>query len=268
MTNVKQILAQNLKENRRRLGITQPELAERAGMSTQYLAMIEIARKFPTADILERLAAALPAMIKGGRAERPWLGLTIAETGSSSSPRAEILYVSPFTPAWEQQLKEGSVIETINGEKITAAQGSLIPAFQDRFFPNKPGELVVLELSNGETNNTVKRIIMTASRPEMPLAEAAVKDTTERMAAPLFGMILSPAGSTGFASSFLIKKVIRGSIADEAGLSEQDPVSIKNLYIEKEAGIALMDISVKKRRMGYIEMSMRLPAMLDSPNTL
>jgi transcriptional regulator with XRE-family HTH domain len=59
MTNVKEILAQNLKENRRRLGITQTELAERAGMSTQYLAMIEIARKFPTADMLERLAAAL-----------------------------------------------------------------------------------------------------------------------------------------------------------------------------------------------------------------
>jgi transcriptional regulator with XRE-family HTH domain len=52
---VKELLAQNLKENRRRLGITQPELAERAGMSTQYLAMIEIARKFPTADMLERL---------------------------------------------------------------------------------------------------------------------------------------------------------------------------------------------------------------------
>ena len=59
MTNIKEILAQNLKENRRRLGITQPELAERASMSTQYLAMIEIARKFPTADILERLATAL-----------------------------------------------------------------------------------------------------------------------------------------------------------------------------------------------------------------
>jgi len=57
--NIKEILAQNLKENRRRLGITQPELAKKAGMSTQYLAMIEIARKFPTADILERLAAAL-----------------------------------------------------------------------------------------------------------------------------------------------------------------------------------------------------------------
>ena len=59
MANIKEILARNLKENRRRLGITQPELAEKASMSTQYLAMIEIARKFPTADILERLAVAL-----------------------------------------------------------------------------------------------------------------------------------------------------------------------------------------------------------------
>ena len=216
----------------------------------------------------ERLAAALPAMIKGGRAERPWLGLSIAETGPSSSPRAEILYVAPFTPAWEQQFREGSVIESINGEKIIAAQGSLIPAFQDRFFPNRPGELVALELFNSDTNNREKRIIMTATRPEVPLADAAAKDTKERMAAPLFGMILGPTGQSGFSSSFMIKKVIRGSIADEAGLSEQDPVSIKGFHVEKEAGIALMDISVKKRRMGYIEMSMRLPALLDSPNTL
>jgi predicted metalloprotease with PDZ domain len=207
-------------------------------------------------------------MIKGGRAERPWLGLTIAETGAALSQRAEILYVAPFTPAWEQKLKEGSVIESINGEKIVAGQGSLIPAFQDRFFPNIPGELVAVELSNGDTNETTTHIIITAVRPEVPLAEAAAKDTKERMAAPLFGMILGPTGQSGLTPSFMIKKVIRGSIADEAGLSEQDPVSIKGFHIEKDAGIALMDISVKKRRMGYIEMSMRLPANLDSPNTL
>jgi len=59
MLNIREILAQNLKENRKKLGITQPELAEKAGLSTHYLAMIEIARKFPTADVLERLARAL-----------------------------------------------------------------------------------------------------------------------------------------------------------------------------------------------------------------
>ena len=215
----------------------------------------------------ERLAAALPAMINGGRAERPWLGLVIAETGSSF-PQAEIVYVAPFTPSWEQQFKEGLVIEKINGEKINAAQGSLIPALQDRFFSNKPGELVVLELSDPETKDTFKRIIITASRPELPLADAADKDSKERMAAPLFGMILSPGTGRGISSSFLIRKIIRGSIADEAGLSEQDPVSIKGFYVERDMGLALMDISVKKRSRGYIETSMRLPALLDSPDTL
>ena len=59
MATVKEILAQNLKKHRKRLGITQPELAERAGLSTHYLGMIEVGRNFPTADVLERLAAAL-----------------------------------------------------------------------------------------------------------------------------------------------------------------------------------------------------------------
>jgi transcriptional regulator with XRE-family HTH domain len=59
MANIKEILAQNLKKYRKRLGITQPQLAERAGVSTNYLGMIEVARNFPTADVLERLAAAL-----------------------------------------------------------------------------------------------------------------------------------------------------------------------------------------------------------------
>jgi len=59
VANLKKILAQNLKKHRKRLGITQPELAESAGLSTNYLGMIEVARNFPTADVLERLAAAL-----------------------------------------------------------------------------------------------------------------------------------------------------------------------------------------------------------------
>ena len=59
MANIREILALNLKRHRQKLGITQPELAERAGLSTHYLAMIETVRKFPTADVLDRLAAAL-----------------------------------------------------------------------------------------------------------------------------------------------------------------------------------------------------------------
>jgi transcriptional regulator with XRE-family HTH domain len=48
-----------MKENRNRLGLSQARLAERSGISTQYIAMIELTRKFPTPEILERIASAL-----------------------------------------------------------------------------------------------------------------------------------------------------------------------------------------------------------------
>ena len=59
MESLREILARNLRENRRRLEISQPKLAELANLSTHYIAMIENSRKFPTPEVLERLAAAL-----------------------------------------------------------------------------------------------------------------------------------------------------------------------------------------------------------------
>jgi transcriptional regulator with XRE-family HTH domain len=52
-------LSKNLKENRRKYGISQSKLAEKAGISTQYIAMIELSRQFPKPEVLERIAAAL-----------------------------------------------------------------------------------------------------------------------------------------------------------------------------------------------------------------
>jgi S1-C subfamily serine protease len=206
----------------------------------------------------ERLAAALPAMIKGDKAERPWLGLTLAETPEG----AEIIYVSPFTPASELNVKEGGIIAAVNGEKISAPQGSLIPALQDVLFSTRPGELVSLETTDGGAY-----LIMSVVRPAIPLAEAAKKDSKERMTAPLFGFILAPSLSKS-SSSYTVKKVVRGSIADDAGLSKDDPVTIRNFQLLEKDGYAFMDINVKKRRLGYLETSMRLPAYLDTPDTL
>ena len=59
MKGIKDVLALNLKLNRLKLGLTQDKLAEKAEISTHYLAMVELARKFPSADMLERMATAL-----------------------------------------------------------------------------------------------------------------------------------------------------------------------------------------------------------------
>lgn len=56
MINIRDVLAGNLKENRRKFGISQSKLAEKAGISTQYIAMIELTRQFPTPDVLEKIA--------------------------------------------------------------------------------------------------------------------------------------------------------------------------------------------------------------------
>ena len=58
-TNIRDILAKNIKANRRRIGFSQEKLAEKAGISTPYVAMIEVSRKFPAPDVLDRIAEAL-----------------------------------------------------------------------------------------------------------------------------------------------------------------------------------------------------------------
>jgi len=57
--NIREILANNIKENRRKCGFSQEKLAEKAGISTPFLAMIEVSRKFPTPNVLDQLAGAL-----------------------------------------------------------------------------------------------------------------------------------------------------------------------------------------------------------------
>ena len=57
--DIKKIFAENLRKIRRKKGLTQEKLAEKANMSLQYLALLEIARKFPSGEMLERLANAL-----------------------------------------------------------------------------------------------------------------------------------------------------------------------------------------------------------------
>jgi len=59
MTNLKKLLAFNMKEQRRILGISQAALVERINTSTNYIAMIELERKVPSLSMIERIAEAL-----------------------------------------------------------------------------------------------------------------------------------------------------------------------------------------------------------------
>ena len=59
MTDIRLILAENMKKYRKIQGISQEKLAEKINTAPNYIAMIEVAKKFPSAGMLERIATAL-----------------------------------------------------------------------------------------------------------------------------------------------------------------------------------------------------------------
>ena len=59
MTNLEKLLAYNIKEKRREMGLSQAKLANKAGFSLSYIAMVEGCSRFPSPKNLEILAEAL-----------------------------------------------------------------------------------------------------------------------------------------------------------------------------------------------------------------
>jgi transcriptional regulator with XRE-family HTH domain len=59
MRSLKAILASNMKVYRNNLGISQAQLAERVNTATSYIAMIETQKKYPSFEMLERIAKGL-----------------------------------------------------------------------------------------------------------------------------------------------------------------------------------------------------------------
>jgi transcriptional regulator with XRE-family HTH domain len=85
MDNIRETFAKNLRENRRKCGLTQAQLAEKAEVSTHYIALIELARNIPKVQTIERLAKVL--------------NVEIYE-----------LFIAPLSPAMEMKKFQASII--------------------------------------------------------------------------------------------------------------------------------------------------------------
>jgi transcriptional regulator with XRE-family HTH domain len=59
MTDLRKLLAQNIKNYRKIRGFSQEMLAEKAGTSTTHIGMIETSKKYPSPQMLEKIAGAL-----------------------------------------------------------------------------------------------------------------------------------------------------------------------------------------------------------------
>ena len=59
MTDIRQVLADNMRKYRKVQGLTQAKLAEKINSATTYITTIETAKKYPSPAMLEKIAEAL-----------------------------------------------------------------------------------------------------------------------------------------------------------------------------------------------------------------
>jgi len=59
MTDLRQLLGSNMRIYRKALGLSQAKLAEKVETATNYIAAIEAGRRFPSIEVLEKIAEAL-----------------------------------------------------------------------------------------------------------------------------------------------------------------------------------------------------------------
>jgi transcriptional regulator with XRE-family HTH domain len=59
MTDLRKVLASNIKLYRKALGLSQSKLADKVDTATNYIGMIETEKQFPSPQMLEKIAKAL-----------------------------------------------------------------------------------------------------------------------------------------------------------------------------------------------------------------
>ena len=113
---------------------------------------------------------------------------------------------------------------------------------------------------NGEEKNTV---LYLEERPESPLKDFYNSDFMSDSFVPIYGIKMI-ASSTINRKSYNIEKVIKGSLADEFGFSENDSLTVKDVRFDEENKYLLTQVFVQRRKKGYLDVNMILYAPYDS----
>jgi serine protease Do len=197
----------------------------------------------------------LPDLFRGGELRRAWLGLSLAK--KESGPSIDGIEVTYRHPSIAAGVEEGDRLLDIGGEKPKDASSA-----QAMMLHRGSGGLVRVRVASGGKERVELRYL--AERPFLPLDSAVRLDRQDRLFPVLFGMSLTPLPGNVFESAnFSVAKVWPGSIADESGLSENDPISLRRFYVDRVQQAVFIQIYVKKRKAGFLESIIQIPASLE-----
>ena len=207
---------------------------------------------------VEYLRQDLPYLYSGGKRSHAWIGAyghTMRE--GLSEMGLEIQYVMPGGVASRSGLVKGDVITFVNGRKVRNLED-----MQNIMRSFVPENLLMLNyVRDGESKEC---LVYLDERPEYPGYEMYRHDLLNNSFVPIFGMALANA-STVFSRKYIITEIIKGSIADESGFSVTDPVSILEVKFNEEKSVISVGLSTRRKKKGYLDITMGIGAQLDSP---
>ena len=210
---------------------------------------------------IEYLKQDLPILYRGGQRRFPWIGAygKTARAGRSSYG-LEVQYIKPGSAMDRAGMKAGDIVTALDGKKVSRLEDA-----QDILRDHVPGTIVSCSYLEGGSYEFQKECLLYLSeRPKNPGYEIYQGDTVQHSFVAIFGMELAPS-STESSRVFVVKKVLPGSAADENGFSENDPLTLAKVQFNDDKSAVLAAFTTKNRRNGYLDISIAMQALLDSP---
>ncbi|MGP1588237.1 MAG: S1C family serine protease [Treponemataceae bacterium] len=211
---------------------------------------------------VEYLKILLPLFYCGNEVKHSYLGI-FGKTKKNEG--VEVLFLETKGNAARSGLNKGDIITAVNGESIKNLEmlhRSMVSII--------PGSIVDLTLKSGSEENGEKITLRNVSvfcgvRNEFPGLSIFKNESVENSFYSLFGMELER-NSGFYRNKYIVKSVIKGSIADEAGFSQMDPVQVLKLQVSEiaENQVLIAKIYSKKKSNGYLDCTLVLPCVLDS----
>ena len=198
---------------------------------------------------------ALPALYRGGQAIHPWLGMALAETDKG----LEVVYCVPDEPAARAGILSGDIVELVDGKPFKK-----LGDIQSEVLTHAAATLVTVGIRRGDTR--FDAILCLSQRPDDPIQVALKRDSRDNVLYPLFGMQLESVGSFFWRGSYIVRRVTKGSVADESGISVDDPLLIQDWQVDTDKGYAMLQVVIKKKRAGFIESAIQIATYLETDN--
>lgn len=194
-----------------------------------------------------------PQLYNEGQVQHPFLGVSLFKTDEG----LEVTYVLPGSPADRVGLRAGDLLQELAGTELD----TLITA-HDTILHYAPDTLVEVKWKRADAVQS--GITALNTRPEVPLKTAIEYDQPEDLFAAAFGMQVEKIQDNLLGTRYLVKKVYRGSIADETGLSVNDPFSLQQWKYLEEQNVIIAQVRIKKRKAGFLETGVQLGAYVET----